>query len=95
MTMTGKFRDISTTITTGGTAQTLAAVDANRSYILIHNPRTESESLLVSLVGTAVSGNAVELAPGGTIEFTDGKIPTNLVSVLAATTGHKIVAWVN
>lgn len=92
---TCRVRDISTTITHGATDQVLVGSDPNRSYLLIHNPRTETESLLVSLVGKAAEGSAVELAPGGTLEYSDATLPTNAVSVLAATTGHKVVAWVS
>lgn len=95
MTTTCIVRNISTTITAGGTAQVLAAADAGRGYLMIHNPRTETTSLLVSLVGTAVSGSALELAPGGTMEYVVGVIPTNAISVLSATTGQKVVAWVS
>jgi hypothetical protein len=94
--MNGHLRDISTTITTGGTAQALLAVGVAKVYLLIHNPRTETESLLINAAGaTAVSGNAVELAPGGTMVFENAFVSSSAVSVLAATTGHKVVAWVN
>jgi hypothetical protein len=85
--------DASGTITAGGTAQNALAVNSGRQYLLVHNPTTETEALLVNVTGgTAAATNAVHLAPGGTLEF-DTFTPGDTVSVLAATTGHKFIIW--
>jgi hypothetical protein len=92
----GTLTDRSGSITTGGTAQTLIAANANRRYLLIKNPSTETENLFFSLTGTASltgqnSGSYI-LQPGESFTMESNFVSTQAVSVIAATTGHKITA---
>ena len=79
------------TITTGGTAQQAVAATKGRKLLVIDNPSTESESLWVSLVGSATTDSpSLELEPGDPpLAFQGDACPDNPVSVIAATTGHK------
>ncbi len=81
----------SSTITTGGTAQSAVTANANRVYLLVQNPKTETETLFVSMSGTATStGTSIGLERGEKLIF-DHAVPIGAVSVIAATTGHKFV----
>lgn len=85
----------SSTITTGGTAQTAVAANSGRLALVIHNVDA-AEALYVNLVGTAVVDGAggIKLAAGATLIFDgSGIVPTNAVSVIAATTGHKFTIY--
>lgn len=78
-------------IATGGTAQTALAANPKRNFLLIQNPPTEVENLSVDFDATAVGdGTDFTLEPGGAVIF-DTLIPQGLVSVIAATTGHKFI----
>jgi hypothetical protein len=95
MTVTGILKDASSTITTGGTAQSALAANPGRKYLLIQNPSTASEVLWVNLTGTAVvdTQGSVSIEAGGALVFENGFEPSNAVSVIAATTGHKFTIW--
>lgn len=86
--------DRSGTVTTGGTAQTIAA-NERRSKLVIANPDA-SEDLWIAFFGTTAEANgegSIRVpANGGLIGF-DGDAPTSAVSVYGATTGHKFTAW--
>lgn len=88
--------DRSLSLTTGGTAQQLAAANGTRKYLLIKNPDTETEDLAFSLTGTAsLTGQATgsyRLQPGEAFVFENNIVSNQAVSVIAATTGHKITA---
>ena len=85
-------QDASGTITTGGTAQTALAAKNVYSYLFVQNPRAETETLRVDFGRTAVVDDAWELGPGDAVEFTSATgIPSGIVSVVAATTGHKFI----
>jgi archaellin len=96
----GTLTDRSGSITTGGTAQTLAAVNASRRYLLVQNPLSATtqgiataESLFINFTTTAVAGEpSIELAPGDIFVMEGSAVSTELVSVIAATTGHKWTA---
>jgi len=96
----GTLTDRSGSITTGGTAQTLAAANTNRRYLLIQNPLSAAtqgiataESLFINFTTAAVMGSpSIELAPGDIFVMEGLAVSTELVSVIAATTGHKWVA---
>ena len=87
-------------ITTGGTAQTLAPANGNRRYLLIQNPLSATtqgiataESLFFNFTTAAVAGEpSIELAPGDIFVMEGSAISTELISVIAATTGHKWTA---
>ena len=96
----GTLTDRSGSITTGGTAQTLAPANTNRRYLLIQNPLSATtqgiataESLFINFTTTAVAGPpSIELAPGDIFVMEGFSVSTELVSVIAATTGHKWAA---
>lgn len=88
----GALTDRSGTITTGGTAQTAAAANTARKHLFIQNPSTAPGSLWFSTTGTAVQASpSIELVPGASYE-TGTFVPTGVVSVIAATTGHAFTA---
>lgn len=84
--------DSSTTITTGGTAQTPIALNASRRYLHVSNPDT-SRDLYFSTTGTAAVATAgsTRLGPGAAMiwEFT---VPTGALSIIGAATGQPFTA---
>jgi hypothetical protein len=90
----GTLTDRSGTITAGGTAQNAIASNAARRYLLVRNPKSATESLWLSLVGTAtVASPSLELAAGDAYVAESDLIPTNAVSLIAATTAHAFTVW--
>jgi len=88
----GTLTDRSGTITAGGTAQTLAASNSSRKYLLIEN-QDSAESLWINFTTAAVTSQpSIELQPGATFVMDSAFVSTELVSVIAATTGHKFAA---
>ncbi len=81
------------TITTGGTAQPLAAAHAARRYLIIENV-SQTEALWVNFTTTAVEAEpSIMLAPGGGSLVMDGSfVSTEAISVIAATTAHPFTA---
>jgi hypothetical protein len=86
--------DLSTTITAGGTAQTLSST-SQRVWLVIHNP-DPSEDLWVAFLGRTAATNGLGSlripANGGNLSFV-GDAPGGAISIIGATTGHKITAW--
>lgn len=82
--------DKSGSLTSGGTAQQLAAANTTRHYLLIQNI-DGSEDMWVSFTGTAAGSTAGSfLIPAkGMLAFDGNYVPTGAVSIVAATTGHK------
>lgn len=90
----GTLTNRSGTITTGGTAQVAIAANTSRNYLFIRNPSDATEALWFSLVGTAAAASpSVRLDAGDSFEYAGSFIPTNAVSVFAATTGHAYTIW--
>lgn len=88
----GSLTDRSGTITTGSTAQNAMAANTSRKYASVTNPIDAAESLWVNDAGTATAASpSYELAPGDEWS-TDDFVPTNAISVIAATTGHAFIA---
>lgn len=93
-----------TTITVGGTSQTLAAANPLRRSLVIQNPCSAAsqgiaaaENIVINLTSAATingSGNFAELPPcySMTLRVADGVINQELITVNAATTGHIIYA---
>lgn len=90
-------------LTLGGAAQTAIASNTSRKGCTIQNPATATDqgiatadNLYVNFGGTAAAAStSFELTPGQSISCSPlgiGTITSN-VSVVAATTGHKVVAW--
>jgi hypothetical protein len=76
-----------TTITLGGTQQTALALNANRTgFEVINNSTTP---IYINFSGLATI-NSLEIQPNSSYSRYTGKIPTNAISVLGATTGQQI-----
>lgn len=84
--------DRSSTITTGGTAQTVMAANTSRKGYFFQNISTET--MWGSFLGNAAADTAgsFEIAPKAVIS--SGSVcETNALSVVSATTGRKFTAW--
>jgi len=103
-TMNGRLKAISQprngALTVGGKAQELAPANGSRKYIIIQNPATAAgqnlstvESLFIrfGLNAGVNDGTSFEILPGGCMEF-DTVVSNELVSVNAATAGHRWIA---
>lgn len=89
----GTLTDRSTTVTAGGTAQQLMATNSSRKYLFIRNPITATERLWINFTTTAVADSpSIALDPGDAFVMESGFVSTEAISVLGATTGHKITA---
>jgi ABC-type thiamine transport system ATPase subunit len=74
------------TVTLGGTAQTLAAANPSRRYLLVQNQSVEA--LYICFTGAAVQDKtSLKLAPGDAWESPSGFCPTQACSIIGATTG--------
>ena len=81
----------SSTITTGGAAQTAIAANAKRTFLLVQNPPTNTENISVDFGAVAVGdGTDLTLEPGAVVIF-DSAVPHEYVSVIAATTSTKFI----
>ena len=81
-----EFTDRSGSITAGGTAQTAAAANPARRYIVLQN--TSDTVMWYNFGVTAVASQpSFSLAAGARVEFAGPLIPTALLSVIGATTG--------
>lgn len=97
--VSGTMTDWSSTITLGGSSQTLAAANATRKYLMISNPPdaasqgiATAEKLCVNFTSAAslTAAGSVCLNPGVTMVMSavGGFVSTELVTVIGATTGH-------
>lgn len=87
--------DRSGTITLGGTAQTIAAANGSRDYIIVQNVSDTAMWLNIGAVATAGNGSFLLAANGGSFVAEATKIPTGYVSILCATTGKAYTAKEN
>ncbi len=82
--------DRSSTITTGGTAQTLVAANPDRDHLFICNPNASGSLWVNDLGGTAAANGA------GSTEIPPGSVATtrsrNAISIIHATTGAAFTA---
>jgi len=86
--------DGSGTIAVGGVSQTVFPQNVNRAYLECQNPIAATEPLLINIGSTAsIAGGSFEIAPGGSVRFSIGNtpVPTAIVTVTAATTGHRFI----
>ena len=82
------WRDKSSTITTGGTAQNAVGANQSRTYLLVNNP-SATEDLWFNVGVVAVAAQpSVRLPPGAAWENPPHFRPTGFVSVIAATSAH-------
>lgn len=82
------FIDRSSTVTTGGTAQQIAAANTTRTYLLIQNVSTASLWVNVGVVAVQNQPSILLPANGGSVVWEDNFIPTGAVSLIGATTGQ-------
>lgn len=87
----GTVTDRSGTITLGGTAQTIAAANAARKYLLIQN--SSDTDMWCNFTTTAVNSQPSFKIPAGAGFFMEsGYVSTELVSCIGATTGKIFTA---
>lgn len=85
-------RDGSGTVTTGGTSQQVFGVNADRAWLFCENPVAATETLDVNIGNSAsTTAGSIELAPGGVMQFLGAAVPTGVINVTAATSGHRYV----
>lgn len=84
------YRDVSSTVTLGGTSQTLAAANPGRNSIHITHSTAETEVLCVNVTSDAscTTAGTYVIAAGGYLCLNTRE----KVTVVAATTGHKYTA---
>lgn len=87
----GALTDYSGTIASGGTAQTAVAANASRRYLLVQNVSLTEDLWLNFGVAAVASQPSILLRPGSSFESSPAFVSTQLVSVIAATTGHAFV----
>jgi hypothetical protein len=87
----GAFTDRSGTITAGGTQQTLAAALATRKYFFFQNLSIEDMWLNFTTVATA-DQPSIKVVSGGSFALEGSFVSTELISIIAATTGSKWTA---
>lgn len=84
--------DRSLTITSGGTAQQLAAAKADRTFLIIQN-QDLAVDLYVRVTGTAAANQtSLKIPPGQAYEFPAACVPIGAVSVISSKTGHLVFA---
>lgn len=96
------FVDVSGTVTAGGTSQTLNAANPSRTKLIIQNPATileqgiaVLEDLFINFTTSAGAANgSIVLTPGQMLILSETLITGELITVNAATTGHKYTAKV-
>lgn len=83
----------SSTITTGGTAQTVFPANPSRRLLIVQNT-DDNEGLSVTLTSAETPSATVGLviAPGQGIRL-QGPAPTGIIRVWGATTGNRFVAY--
>lgn len=86
----GPLTDRSSTITTGGTAQSAMNANSSRAYCRLKNPDAAIEPLYYSFTGTATTASDI-LYPGDEV-VSRTFCPTQALSVLGATTSHPYIA---
>jgi hypothetical protein len=88
----GALTNRSGTITTGGVAQTLAAINAARAYLFIQNLHATEDLWINFTTAAAATQPSIRLSAGDTFSMEGSFVSTELVSVFAATTAHPFSA---
>ena len=82
--------NFSSTITAGGTAQTLLSANANRQSIEFFNNSTGS--LWINVTGVAtMAGGSIEVRAGG--YWSPPICPVTAISIFGATTAQEFTCW--
>tara|TARA_R110000803_G_scaffold14226_1_gene39561 strand:- start:333 stop:680 length:348 start_codon:yes stop_codon:yes gene_type:complete len=79
------FTDNSGTVTSGGTAQTIASANADRTYLIIQNHSDIDMWINVGVTAVADQPSIKLFANGGSYEPL--QVPSALISLIGATTG--------
>jgi hypothetical protein len=88
---TGTVTDRSGTITSGGAAQTLAASNTARKYLIVVN--VSQENLWINFTTTAVQNQpSIPILPNGSFVMESGYVSTELISIIGTTTGSAFTA---
>ena len=99
--LTGAFTNRSGAIAAAGVSQQLAVANGSRRRLFILNPSTiagqniaATERLFINFTSAAGidDGQSVELQPGQSFDSGQGPITTELITVTAATLGHRYIA---
>jgi hypothetical protein len=81
----------SSTIAAAGVAQVAAPANAVRKLLIIQNPSLSGETLCYAFATDAtLDGFSIELGPGEGYIY-DVSVPTQSVSIIAATIGHSYI----
>lgn len=86
--------DYSSTITSGGTAQTAAAADVNRNTLIVKND--DDTDFWISFGGTAAATSPAILIAAGDSAFFGREyreLITKAISIFGATTGKKFTMF--
>lgn len=85
---------VNRSVTCTGSAQTAAAANTARRWLIVQNPGSNGGSIWFRLDGTAAAqaSPAIELLPGQTWETSATFIPGGLVSVIG-TAGLVVTVW--
>lgn len=89
---TGAFTDHSGSITLGGTAQNVFALDATRVACFVQNISNADEWLSITGTASAAAGSA-DLPPLAVWSFPLGGCPTGAISIYGASTAQAFTAW--
>lgn len=83
----------SSTIATGGTAQSITGYTGPLRGFYLQNPSSATESLFFDPTGTAstTAGTSGELTAGISVSFGPGTIFAGAMSVIAATSAHAFI----
>lgn len=89
--VSGALTDRSGTITAGGAAQTLAAANPARRYLLIQN--ASAADLWINFTTAAVIDSpSIKLSAGDAFSMAAEYVSNQLISIIGATTGQKFTA---
>lgn len=92
--VTGSFTNKSGTITTGGTAKTVAIANTARKGIVACNPPSAAESLFGRYDAAATLDKfSIELVAGQCMIDEGPGVSTQALSLNASTTGHPYTVW--
>lgn len=90
---TSSIKDVSSSITVGGTAQVLVAEQTHRRYLLVQN--TSGGDLWIDFTATAVAASpSIRLQSGDTYVMEGTSVCGDAVSIFGATTGQTFTAKV-
>jgi hypothetical protein len=93
--MASAFTDRSSTITVGGTAQTLAAQNLSRRYLIIQNTSSGDEWVswtTSTWVSTSVTAGWIKIPSGGSYDTPASAVTSQAFTIWGATTGQSFTS---